>query len=126
MTILKHTPEFSLQEAVRLAEQWYGLEAVASPLPSERDQNFLLTTATGDRFVLKIANALEDPNLLAAQNLAIQHLAPRVSVCPHLLPTQNGDLVGHISAGGGRRHFVRCLAYLPGVPLGQGKRRTDT
>lgn len=126
MTILKHSPEFSLQEAVRLAEQLYGLEAVASSLPSERDQNFLLTTAAGERFVLKFANALEDPNLLAAQNLAIQHLAPRVSVCPRLLPAKNGDLVTELPAGGGKRHFVRCLAYLPGVPLGQVKRRTDT
>jgi 4-aminobutyrate aminotransferase-like enzyme/Ser/Thr protein kinase RdoA (MazF antagonist) len=113
-----------LEEAVSLARQLYDLEATASSLPSERDQNFLLTTATGERFILKIANALEDLNLLEAQNRVMKHLGSRVSVCPQLLPAQSGDLVSQAPAGEGRHYFVRCLSYLPGSPLGQVKRRT--
>ena len=48
-----------------------------TPLPSERDQNFRLTTADDRRFVLKIANATEPPEILEFQNAALEHLASR-------------------------------------------------
>ena len=38
-------PQFSVQDAVRLARELYGLEATAVSLPSDRDQNFLLATS---------------------------------------------------------------------------------
>src|SRR4026207_2148238 len=41
-------PRAALAGAARLARELYGLEAAASTLPSERDQNFLLTSAAGD------------------------------------------------------------------------------
>ncbi len=40
-------PTFSIEEAQRLAAELFGIEAEASPLPSERDQNFRLRTAAG-------------------------------------------------------------------------------
>ena len=77
MSFLEHTPGFDTEDAVRLAQELYGLHATAAPLPSERDQNFMLDTASGARFVLKIANALDAPAsaLLEAQNQAMAHLA---------------------------------------------------
>ena len=57
--LLEHTPRFSIAAATSLAEELYGIPATATPLPSERDQNFLLETQTSETFVLKIANALE-------------------------------------------------------------------
>ena len=73
--LLQQAPRLSAADAGRLARNLYGLDAAATPLPSERDQNFLLR-ATGDsgtgglgthdrgqntvRYVLKIANATED------------------------------------------------------------------
>ena len=59
MSLLQQAPGFDNAGAVRLARELYRLDAAASPLPSERDQNFLLTTTAGERFVLKIANAAE-------------------------------------------------------------------
>ena len=60
-----------------LAGRHFGVTASAEPLPSERDQNFLLTTADNRRFVLKIANATEQPEILEFQNAALEHLASR-------------------------------------------------
>ena len=37
-----HAPRFTAAEAVRLARHLYGLSLAAEPLPSERDQNFLV------------------------------------------------------------------------------------
>src|SRR6185503_16414867 len=75
VTIKYQFPNFSESEASRLAREYYGLSATAQPLPSERDQNFHLKTEDGQEFVLKIANATEQPELLELQNEVLEHLA---------------------------------------------------
>src|SRR5262245_5774046 len=140
MSLLQRAPRFAAEDAVRLARDVYGLIASASPLPSERDQNFLLTSRgdlrTGDwgtgRYVLKIANATEDRAMLEAQNAAMAHVADptrqrrfggtsRVALCPHALPTRSGDLIA-VAPGG--VHFVRLVTYVEGVPLAEVLERT--
>jgi len=107
-----------------LAKHLYGLNAGATLLTSERDQNFLLRTDAGEKFVLKIANALEDRGLLEAQNAVMAHLGRDLSFCPQPVPTVAGELISHIEDTSGSvpstnaRHFVRLITYLPGVPLG--------
>ena len=59
-----------------LARESFGVERRRlARCASERDQNFLLTSAAGDRYVLKIANATEDRAMLEAQNAAMAHVA---------------------------------------------------
>jgi hypothetical protein len=41
MSLLQHAPRFDLAGAARLAHELYGIDASASSLPSERDQNVL-------------------------------------------------------------------------------------
>jgi Ser/Thr protein kinase RdoA (MazF antagonist) len=148
MSFLQQAPQLAVAEAERLARDVYGLAASASPLPSERDQNFLLSS-TGDvgtgalgtddrgltavRYVLKIANATEDRAMLEAQNAAMAHVADpptrlrrfggtgRVALCPHALPTRNGDLIAVVPGG---VHFVRLVTYVEGVPLAEVRERT--
>src|SRR5439155_9904487 len=64
---------FDSAGAARLAREMYGLDASASALPSERDQNFLLATSAG-RYVLKIPNAAEHRAVLEAPNAAMAHV----------------------------------------------------
>ena len=80
MSLFEHTPRFSIETASSIALEYYGLQSLASALPSERDQNFLLTGADGQRFVLKIANATEERGLLEAQNAVMRHLASRLTL----------------------------------------------
>jgi hypothetical protein len=68
MQLLNHAPRFDIETAAALAVKLYGLRTSATPLPSERDQNFLLASEAGEQFVLKIANGLEDRTLIEAQN----------------------------------------------------------
>jgi Ser/Thr protein kinase RdoA (MazF antagonist) len=59
---LEHSPHFALEPAADIARRLYGRkDRVASELPSGRDQNFLIDASDGQRFVLKIASALEEP-----------------------------------------------------------------
>lgn len=120
MSLLQQAPRFALADAARLARDLYGLDAAASPLPSERDQNFLLTTVAG-RFVLKVANAAEDRAMLEAQNAAMAHVANRIAFCPRVLPTRAGGAIG-LAPGGA--HLVRLVTYLPGVPFAEAGVRT--
>lgn len=91
MSIVEHAPKFDLNSASRLARDLYGLEASAICLPSERDQNFLLETASGERFVLKMANATEERTMLEAQNRVMDHLSKHIDLCPKVFPAKNGE-----------------------------------
>jgi len=119
-TALTHfPPNLSPAEAQALAYEHFGKGAVATALRSERDQNFLLTEADGVRWVLKVANAAEDPAVTDFQVGALLHLeavAPRVPV-PRLCRTLAGETSVTIKGKNGESSVVRLLSYLPGESL---------
>jgi 4-aminobutyrate aminotransferase-like enzyme/Ser/Thr protein kinase RdoA (MazF antagonist) len=117
MQLLGHTPSFSPAAARSLAAEFYGLRAAATALPSERDQNFLLATDAGERFILKIANALEERGLLEAQQEVLTHLAQQNFLCPRIVLSLKGNGLVQIESGANAKHFVRVVTYLPGIPL---------
>ena len=125
MPILDHTPSFSINEAIQFANQLFNLNCIAQPLPSERDQNFLLQAEHGERFVLKIANAAEERGMLEAQNMVMGHLAKHISFCPCVLPTASGEEITTVKSQNGKTHFVRLVTYLPGIPLGNVKHHSN-
>jgi 4-aminobutyrate aminotransferase-like enzyme/Ser/Thr protein kinase RdoA (MazF antagonist) len=121
--LVETAPAFSIADAVRLARELYGIDAAAAPLPSERDQNFLLTAADGQRFVLKIANSAESRGNLEFENAALEHLAGRLRgvAVPRLIPAREGRIITEASGASGARHFVRLVSWLPGVCFAQVK-----
>ncbi len=109
-------PHLSEDEARLLAYDLFGLTARVRPLPSERDQNFLLETGTGPQFVMKIANSSEGREVLEAQDAVLEHvarLAPSVR-CPRIRPASLGQRIAEARGADGSMHFVRLLTYLPG------------
>ena len=98
--------------AQAIAENHFGIQASARELPSERDQNFLLTNGDGAQFVLKIANLREQREVIEAQNAMMIHLGPRVELCPRVVPAVSGEEIVTVDG-----HLVRVLTYLPGKPL---------
>lgn len=119
MQLLEHTPDFDVDWAAAVAVEHFGLRAHARQLPSERDQNFLLTNQTGEKFVLKIANALESREFLEAQNSVLKHVGRAISFCQKLVPATSGEEIITLNAANGASHFARMVQYLPGVPLGE-------
>src|SRR5262245_22191996 len=118
MELLKYTPQFSAREATDLAREQYGLDGCIVPgLPSERDQNFLFETSSGERFVLKISNALEDPAFLDAQHQVFERLAREVTFCPRVVSSRSGAPALRLVTAE-TRHLVRLVTWLPGVPMG--------
>jgi len=107
-----------------LALKLYDLTASAEPIPSERDQNFRLRDGNGDEFVLKIANATENRDVLHMQNQAMKHMIERraglfddLDPCPRVCANAAGEEIFTVSGDDGATHFVRLLSYLPGKPL---------
>ncbi|MBO0857639.1 MAG: aminotransferase class III-fold pyridoxal phosphate-dependent enzyme [Chloracidobacterium sp.] len=124
MSLLEHTPNFSLEEATGLAREHYGLDAKAFTLPSERDQNFLLRDCSGAQRVLKITNALEDRAFLEAQQQAIALITERSPTGQRIEQTKSGALFIEIQSASGMKHFVWMVTWLPGLPLGKIKRHS--
>lgn len=116
-TLTDLRPRFSEAEAAAFACDHYGLTGTPQPLPSDRDQNFRLVTATGDAFVLKIASAGEQRGFLEAQHAALRHLATAEVPVPRVVPSIGGEDV-LTWEGQQHTHLARVLTYLPGVPLG--------
>ena len=120
MQLLEYTPAFDVDAAAAIAGEHFGIRARAQALPSERDQNFLLTNHAGEKFVLKIANALESRAFLEAQNSILKHLERHVSICQKLMPAISGEEIVGVKS-----HFVRMVHYLPGVPLAEVRPHTS-
>lgn len=117
MSLVEHAPNFAINAVISLVSELYNLRVTASSLPSERDQNFLLTDESGRQFVLKIANTFEDEALLAAQSEAMEHLAARVSYCQRVVPGVNAKILQRVKSTGEVTNLVRLVTYLPGQLL---------
>jgi len=107
-----------------LAREIYGVDARASALPSERDQNFLLRDQSGEKYVLKIANALEDRALLEAQQQAMARIAERAPLCQRIAPALSGDFLTEIQSASGAGHLVWMVTWLSGATLGGVRRHS--
>lgn len=124
MSIVEHAPILSQEDARGLADKLYGLSGTADLLPSERDQNFLIKCDSGERYVLKIANLLEESAFLEAQNQAMEHVAKRGSLFPKVVSSINDMKIEKILLPDGKSHFVRLVTYLEGKPMGSVKRHS--
>ncbi|HWA45272.1 MAG TPA: aminotransferase class III-fold pyridoxal phosphate-dependent enzyme [Hypericibacter adhaerens] len=120
LTALKtNPPGFTTADAERIARELYGIDAGATLLFGERDQNFRLRPAQGPGAVLKLYNAHEDPAIVDFQIKALDHLAlqdPGLPV-PRLLATRAGERSARIEGPDGAGHIACAITFLPGKLL---------
>jgi hydroxylysine kinase len=109
-------PDFSARRASELLLEQYGLEGNLERQESERDQNFLLRTNAGDKYVLKIANSAEAEAITDFQVAALLHLADSelATPVPEVIRTIDGQSRIRITADDRRVHTARVLSWLPG------------
>lgn len=123
-SLLRGSPTRSLGAAAGLAREHFGLDGQASPLPSERDQNFLISVGGSPLAVLKIASAAEDRGILEAQVAALRHLSRSVSITPRVLSSSGGDSLIDLRGDDGRAHLAWAVSWLPGRTLATARRRS--
>lgn len=117
----------STETAVAIARQLYGLKVAATPLPGELDDNFRLTDADGNRYVLKVAHPDARVAYLAFQNDLLLHLADKdlPIQTQGVLPTLEGTFVGATTDPSGRTRLVRLLTWVPGTLWAAVKYRSE-
>jgi 4-aminobutyrate aminotransferase-like enzyme/Ser/Thr protein kinase RdoA (MazF antagonist) len=114
-------PSFTVEDASRIAFELYGLRAEICALPGERDCNFLLKTEAGQKFVLKIAPAVEQRHAIDLQIQALGHLVAHDPslLLPRVRVTAGDETIAMITSDEGTKHFVRLLSYVPGRVLAE-------
>jgi hydroxylysine kinase len=118
-TMVVASAAVSSEEAQTLARELYGLEAVATRLTGERDENFKLSCPDGSQYVLKIANAAEDPaitDLPTAALLHIEHIDADFP-CPRIMRSRDRSTQVHYEDASGLTRTARVLTYLAGKTL---------
>ena len=127
MTIsLESIPRFTAAEALAAAKREFGIAGAMSALPSERDQNFLITAEDGGKFVLKIANRDDGPELLDFQNQAMRCVDASAPDCrvPGIVRSLGGrDIASMRDAGTGADHGLRLLTWIEGDVLAKSTQR---
>jgi 4-aminobutyrate aminotransferase-like enzyme/Ser/Thr protein kinase RdoA (MazF antagonist) len=113
-------------DAARLALDLYGLQAQATALAGEYDDNFHLGAGDGRSFVLKLMHPSRERGLVELQVAALGHLA---AGAPHLpfsrvVPTFDGRPLGSMRDAGGEERVVWMLTHLPGRVLAEARPRT--
>ncbi|MCC6618651.1 MAG: aminotransferase class III-fold pyridoxal phosphate-dependent enzyme, partial [Chloroflexi bacterium] len=119
-------PTLGPGQAERIAREQYGLDATASPLVSERDQNFRLDDTDGNAWVLKVSNAAEERGVVEMEVAAVERIAavdPGLPV-PVARPSLAGGPIASVEVSG-TTHLVRMLPLLPGRNAAPGELDAD-
>ncbi len=106
----------------------FAVHCRAERLTGERDENFLLHTAEGPSYVLKVSPAGESADLTDLPVAALLHLertAPAIPV-PRVIRTSDGSTRTHIEDSSGNRRSANLCTYIPGKLLVASSARTTT
>lgn len=115
----RNPPAHPVEEVSGVAVRYYGLEGDFRPLPSERDQNFLVETNDDFRFVFKVANVDESDSVIEFQLGALQHIARTEASLPvpRVVQSDQGRDYHVVEFSNGRKHLVYVLTHLDGTLL---------
>ena len=110
-------PNFSQKEVQNLVEEHFKIVGSVKSLVSDRDQNFLINSPSGD-FIFKISNSMESKDVLDMQNNAIRHIKNNDSDIELTYPqiSNNGDEIIEIKKNKSTC-FARLLKYIDGTFL---------
>lgn len=114
-------PHLETADAETLVRSEYGIEGVATLLPSDRDQNFVIQIGNGSRYILKISNSDSNRAHLEAQELAMILSAEANLPVPRVIPAASGSTLLKFSHPATGDHLVRLLSYIDGFPIAQAK-----
>lgn len=118
-------PDLSIEDARALLTDRFGVGGALTVLDGERDLNFRVDVAGRPRYVLKIANPSERPDVLDLQATAFAALAAAgVRGCPALVPTLDRTSSCTVEIQGAEC-IVRLLTWVEGRPLAEAPHDVD-
>mgnify|MGYP003635235265 FL=1 len=111
------------EEASQIAQEYYSISAKASKLDGYVDENFILKTSSGEKFLLKISSE-ENSEHLDFQIEILKHLSTKsldISLS-EVVPNKEGNLLTSIQ----NNKTARVLTWLPGRLWATVKPKTES
>jgi 4-aminobutyrate aminotransferase-like enzyme/Ser/Thr protein kinase RdoA (MazF antagonist) len=109
-------PEFAPLDAQNFVKTTFGVAATATELGSQEDRNFLMTTTTGERYLLKICSAVLTAEEMEAQNGAMATVARAGVSTPIPIEASSGSAIVTVEIAG-TSHLARLATFVEGRPL---------
>jgi 4-aminobutyrate aminotransferase-like enzyme len=109
-------PAFGVDAARRILRDGFGVTGTLAALAGERDQNFRVEEAGGQRFLFKISNPADTRPVLDMQTAALRHIEqvdPGLPVM-RVIPSAAGEPWAEVPGPDGRVYPVRLFTFLPG------------
>ena len=109
-------PAFAAEAARQILRDGFGVTGSLTALAGERDQNFRVDTADGQRFLFKISNPADTRPILDMQTAALRHIEqvdPGLPVM-RVIPGATGEPWAEVPGPDGRVYPVRLFTFLPG------------
>ncbi|MCZ6704430.1 MAG: phosphotransferase, partial [Bacteroidetes bacterium] len=119
-------PQLKTADAEALVLSEYGIEGVATLLPSDRDQNFVIRHGDDLRYILKISNSDADRAHLEAQEMAMVLSEEANLPVPRVISGASGSSLLEFSHPATGTHLVRLLSYLDGVPIARANPQSQS
>lgn len=100
-----------------LLQTHYAIQAQLSKLDGDRDDNYLATSTSGEKFVLKLMHPDCDANTVDLQCKAMQNLTHLPLDVPQVIPSRHSSLYTQVEVAGEQR-ILWLLKWCDGVLLG--------
>ncbi len=127
MLKIHRRPELDIADAAEAIREHYGLEGTLTPLKGERDLNFRLETAAGERFVVKVSSPDEVDEILHIEVDLTRHLAELTDgFAPDVVAATGGERVIRHTDSAGTEHRIRVVEYLEGGLFADVRPRSTT
>ncbi len=118
-------PSLGPDAVLAALREHYGIEGTLSPLPGERDLNFLFTGTNGERRVAKVSTPDETDEILEIEADLMRHMARTTDgFTADVIPSVDGDWVVKHTAEDGDIHRIRVVEYLEGVLFAEVRPRS--
>ena len=127
MIRIQNRPDLDAAVALDAVREHYGFDGILTPLPGERDCNFLLEADGGARYVVKVSSPDEPQAILEFENRMIDRLNGDTNgLVPGLVAARSGaTLVEHQDSAGATQR-LRMLDFLPGTLLATVRPRSES
>lgn len=114
--LLEPRPAFDEGTAASLLSDQYGIDGALSELHGERDLNFRVDADGGARYLLKIHNPADPPDVIEMRASAMEHIGrvDETMPLPRLVPTSDGAPGAAAVGSDGRRSEVQVFTFLDG------------
>jgi 4-aminobutyrate aminotransferase-like enzyme/Ser/Thr protein kinase RdoA (MazF antagonist) len=126
MIRIQRRPEIELPEVQGVVRTLFDLDGTLASLPGERDQNFLLETTDGDRYVVKVSSPEEpDPILRFETEMLVKLSRETKGLVPGVVAARSGEHLVEFEDARGGEHRIRVVDFLPGTLLANARPRSE-